>query len=326
MKRGMKIGLSVGISVLAILVAGGMTAGWWMVKRPLEVWAWGTRQTLTGAGLKRIVVGTPVGSQTVFVGGSGPVLVLLHGAGDQAGTWANVAPALVKQYTLVVPDLAGHGDSAPSTGPIETSAVFRALEAVIADQAGGRRVTIVGNSLGAWMAMVLAARHPDWVERVVAVNGGALKHVNTSVKLLPRNRAEARETMAQVRDAAAPPIPDAVLDDLVRLAKVGPIARFAATAASMEAWVLTEEQLRTLKVPVRLIWGASDQLMPLDYARRLEAALPDVKLVTLEHCGHAPQQEAPRRFLAALQGVLGEAPASVAPVAAVSGGESHDSR
>lgn len=320
MKRGVKIGLIAGITALAILVAGGITAGWWMLKRPLEVWAWGTRQTLTSAGLKKVIVPTPAGPQTVFVGGSGPVLMLLHGAGDQAGTWAHVAPALAKHHTLIIPDLAGHGASAPSTGPIETSAVYGGLEAVLANQAGGRRMTIVGNSLGAWMAMVLAQRHPEWVERVVAVNGGALKNANASVKLFPRNREEARETMAQIRDGSAPPIPDAVLDDLVRLAEVGPMARFAATAASMDLWVLTEEQLRTLKVPVRLIWGTSDKLMPLEYAKRLEALLPDAKLVTLDHCGHVPQQEAPRRFLAALQEVLEEGPA------ATSSREGHDPR
>jgi len=308
----MKKGWIAGIVGLAVLAGGGITAGWWMVKRPLGVWAWGTRQSLTGAGLKRTMIQTPAGPQAVFVGGSGPVLVLLHGAGDQAGTWGAVVPALAKRFTLIVPDLAGHGDSAPATGPIETSAIFSGLEGVLANQAGGRKVTIVGNSLGAWMAMVLAARHPEWVERVVAVNGGALKHLNASVKLLPQTREEARATLAQIRDASAPQIPDGVLDDMVRLSANGPLARFAATAAGMEAWVLTEDQLRELKVPVSLIWGASDQLMPLEYARRLEAALPQAKLVALERCGHVPQQEAPRRFLAALQAELGVEPAPAA--------------
>jgi pimeloyl-ACP methyl ester carboxylesterase len=240
------------------------------------------------------------------------VLVLLHGAGDQAGTWLHVAPSLAKRYTLVIPDLAGHGDSAPATGPIPTADIFGALEAVIASQAQGQRLTVVGNSLGAWMAMVLATRHPDWVERVVAVNGGPLKGTNTNVRMLPTTRQEARETMAQLRDASSPAIPDKVLDDMVRQAPTGPLFRFAITAASMDAWILTEEDLRTLKVPVRLIWGVSDGLMPMDYAQRMLAVLPDAELIPIEHCGHMPQQEAPERFKTALDHALGGASAPAA--------------
>ena len=297
-----------GSLLLALFVLGFLFVGWLLLKRPLEVFAWGTRRSLVRAGLKKLAVEAPVGPQTVFVGGSGPVLVLLHGAGDQAGTWSRVAPILVKRHTLVIPDLAGHGASAPSTGPIQASDVFSGLEAVISSQAGGRRVTLVGNSLGAWMAMVLATRHPDWVNRVIAVNGGALKGPNDRVRLLPRTRQEARESMAQLRDPGSPAIPDNVLDDIARVAGTGPLARFAATAASMEEWILGEEQLRALRMPVRLIWGVSDGLMPLEYAQRMLAVLPDALLIPLERCGHVPQQEAPDRFETALFASLGEGP------------------
>ena len=295
--------------LLALLVAGGLFAGWLLVKRPLEVFAWGARRSLRRAGLKKIVVRAPAGSQTAFVGGSGPVLVLLHGAGDQAGTWFHVAPSLARRYTLVIPDLAGHGDSAPSAGPIPFSDVLGGLEAVISDQAAGGRVTLVGNSLGAWMAMVFAARHPERVERVVAVNGGPLVGSGGGPNLLPRTREEARETMARLRDAGSPAIPDRVLDDVVRRGATSPIARLAAAAAGMAPFLLGEDQLRAFEVPVRLVWGVSDGLMPLDYARRMAAVLPDVALIPVERCGHVPQQEAAERFLSALEKALGDAPA-----------------
>jgi len=72
----------------------------------------------------------------------------------------------------------------------------------------------------------------------------------------------------------------------------------------MEDWVLSEAQLRSLHMPVRLIWGVSDGLMPMDYAQRMVAVLPDVQLVPIERCGHVPQQEAPERFMAALRQVM----------------------
>ena len=305
----MTLGSLLWILVLAGLVSGSAVVGWLFAKRPLAVAFWGTRRSLLRSGLKKLLVEAPIGPQTVFVGGSGPILLLLHGAGDHAGTWFRVVPALLKRYTLVLPDLAGHGESAPVTGPIQTSEIISGLEAVIASQVAGRPMTLVGNSLGAWMAMVLASRHAAAVVRVVPVNGGALKGLNEEVSLLPTTRQEARETMARLRDASSPAIPDYILDDLVRRTGTGALTRFAATAATMDGWLLDEGQVGLLKMPVRLVWGVADQLMPLDYAQRMVALLPDGELIPIERCGHIPQTEAPERFKAALLQALGEAPA-----------------
>jgi len=294
-----------GIVLLAALLPGCLFVAWMLVKRPLEVWVWASRRMLLRAGLRKIVVQTPLGPQTAFVGGVGPVLVFLHGVTHQAGTWARVVPSLAGRYTLVIPDLAGHGESAPRTGPLPGLDVYQGLEAVISTQAQGRPATLVGNSLGAWMAMVLADRHPDRVERLVLVNGGALGGWNLRVNLAPKTREETRATMAQLMDASSPAIPDNILDDMARRAASSPVARMLAAPGSMEAWLLTEDQLRTLRMPVRLIWGVSDQMFPVDYARRMAAVLPDAELIPIERCGHIPQQEAPGRFKAALARALG---------------------
>jgi pimeloyl-ACP methyl ester carboxylesterase len=298
---------------LALVAAGGLAAGWLFVKRPLEVFEWFARRALVKAGLKKIVVPATPGPQTVFVGGSGQVLVLLHGVGDNAGTWFHVARSLAARYTLVVPDLAGHGESAPSAGPIAFSDIFGGVEAVVEREAGRSRVTLVGNSLGAWVAMVFAARHPERVARVVAINGGPLVGSGGGPSLLPKTREEARDTMARLRAPGSPAIPANVLDDMVRRGPTGPIARFAAAAARAAPFLMTEDRLRELKTPVRLVWGVSDQLMPVDYARRMAAVLPDVELIPVERCGHVPQQEAPERFLPALEKALGNLPESTPP-------------
>ena len=296
-----------------LLAAGCLFAGWLFVKRPLEVFAWFARRALVKAGLKKTVVASPVGPQMAFVGGSGPVLVLLHGVGDNAGTWFHVARSLAARYRLVIPDLAGHGESAPTAGPIPFADLFGGIEAVVEKQSGSSRVTLVGNSLGAWLAMVFAARHPERVERVVAVNGGPLMGSGGGPSLLPKTREEARDSMARLRDPGSPAVPANVLDDMVRRGPTGPIARFTATAASIGAWLLSENQLRGLKTPVRLVWGVSDQLMPMDYAKRMVAVLPDVELIPVERCGHIPQQEAPGRFEEALLRALGNTSPSMPP-------------
>jgi pimeloyl-ACP methyl ester carboxylesterase len=296
-----------GIVLVVILAVAGGAAVWvgWMVRyRPLTLFAWQTRAALRMAGLRKVSVASPAGEQSAFVGGRGPMVVLLHGAGDNAGTWFKVAPELVGSHRLIVPDLAGHGDSAPRNGPIDITDVLAGVEAVLDAVAPREKVVLVGNSLGAWVATLVAQRHPERVTMVVCVDGGPLPGGNAHARILPATRDEARKSVAQTRDPGSSPIPGFVLDDIVRQARVGPLARFAATAATMNRFVLDETQLRALPVPIRLIWGASDRLMPLDYARRMQAALPDAHLVTLERCGHVPQIECPEAFVAALRKAL----------------------
>ena len=111
--------------------------------------------------------------------------------------------------------------------------------------------------------------------------------------------------MAQLRHPSSPKLPDGVLDDVVRIAKEGPLPRAAAGAPDLGDFSLTEAQLADLRMPVRLVWGVADQLMPVAYAQSMLAALPDGAYIPLETCGHIPQQEAPGRFLEALEQALG---------------------
>ncbi len=286
----------VAAALLAVAVAW---AAWLFWQRPLAVYAWKTRWDLRSSGLHQRLVPSPAGPQCVFSGGSGPPLVLLHGAGDQAGSWSRLAVPLLREHTLIVPDLAGHGRSHPRRGPISVQQVLAGVEAVMAEYASRGPAVVVGNSLGGWMAMLVAHRHPEWVKRVIVVNGGAITGTNEEARILPRTRQEARQAMAQVRDAASPKIPDFVLDDVVREAQRGPLSRLAASAATMGSFTL-DGRLGEIGPPVHLVWGESDTLMPLDYARRMLRELPQATLATIPRCGHVPQVECPDKLLAVL--------------------------
>jgi pimeloyl-ACP methyl ester carboxylesterase len=295
------------LAAAVLLVLAGIAVFLFARMRPLAVHAAAGRRALGSTGLSKASVASPAGPQTYFRGGSGPVLVLLHGAGDQAGAWSIVAPKLLPGRTLVVPDLAGHGGSAPETGEISVETLLQGLGAVLDEVAPKEPVTIVGNSLGAWLACLWARDHPDRVERLVLVNGGPLKHATEGITLLPKDRAEARKAVEALRDPGSVRVPDFVLDDVVRQAANGPLARFAATAGRMEPFVL-EGRLGEVRTPVDLLWGASDEVMPLAYAEKLRAGLPRARLTTLPRCGHVPQQECPSAFSEALGKLLSEPP------------------
>jgi pimeloyl-ACP methyl ester carboxylesterase len=314
MSRAAKVVLAVVALALLLLLAGGLCI--WL--RPIAVFTWFERRALAKAGFTSSVIETPGGPMTVWEAGTGPTLVLLHGAGDQAAAWTLVAPQFTGRYRVLIPDLPGHADSAPSEGLLPLGTLLGGVTAVMEGKAGSQPAVLVGNSLGAWLAMLYAREHSDRVSRIVAVDGGPLRGERADyVTLTPANREEARKLVALLRDPGSPPIPDFVLDDMVRSARNGPVARIAATAADMERYLL-DGKLGDFHTPVDLIWGESDRLLDLNYAHRMEVQLPAARLTVLPRCGHVSLRECPKGLTAALQRVLSEpAPeARAAPAAA----------
>ena len=281
-----------------------IVATWFFFMRPLTLDSWVSRFALGAAGLEQRSIEGPDGRLSWFEGGGGDTtLVLLHGEGEQAGNWARVTMPLVERYRVVIPDLAGHGDSDPAEGPIGIDQVFAGLEAILDESSDGQPVVLVGNSLGARVAFLIALERPSQVERIVALNGGPLRLEDPKVNVFPNNREEARRTMEGLMGPSAKSIPDTVLDDIVRRAQTSPAARLKAGADGADAFFL-DGQLHEVRTPVDLIWGLADQLYPVEYAKRLKGALPSARLTTLPDCGHVPQRECPVIMVEALLQVL----------------------
>ncbi|MFI5197619.1 MAG: alpha/beta fold hydrolase [Thermoanaerobaculia bacterium] len=298
MSRVARITLSCAVAVLVAVAAAALV----FYTRPLATLAWLGRRRLTSAGFEKRFHPSAVGPQRIFSGGGGAPVVLVHGAGDQAGGWSKVAPRLAKTFTVVAVDLAGHGESAPTAGPLPFTTLLAGFDGAMKELPLGK-VTLVGNSLGAWVATVWAKEHADRVGHLVLVNGGPLLGDRPDLTLQPKNRAEADRTLAALRDPSAPMIPDFVVDDIIRVAATGPIARLAADPRNLSAYLL-DGKLGSFDVPVDLLWGASDKLVSVDYARRLAAQLPAARLTTIDRCGHAPQVECADRFADALVRIL----------------------
>jgi pimeloyl-ACP methyl ester carboxylesterase len=166
---------------------------------------------------------------------------------------------------------------------------------------------LVGNSLGAWLAMLYAHDYPANVTRLVAINGGAITNVNPAVNLFPETREEARETMKALMGPATLPLPDFVLDDIIRHARVGPAGRFVLT---LDEWgpYLLDGRLDEVVVPVELVWGDGDDLWTLDVAQVLLDGLPRARLHTVHGCGHVTHRECPDKTAEAIKKALAMPP------------------
>ena len=105
--------------------------------------------------------------------GSGPAVVLVHGITSTSATWANVLPYLAERFTVIAPDLLGHGESAKPRGDYSLGAYASGIRDLLI-ALGHDRATFVGHSLGGGVAMQLAYQFPEHCERLVLVSSGGL--------------------------------------------------------------------------------------------------------------------------------------------------------
>lgn len=300
------------VGVTALAIVGAVAPIAWAWRHPMTLYVWSMRRTLDRAGFEDRELPTAGGALHFRIAGAGRPLLFLHGAGDQAGAWATVAPAFADRYRVIVPDLPGHGDSAPADGPLTMTRIVEDTARLLDEVAPDGGAIVVGNSLGAWVACLVALERPGRIDRIVAVNGGPL-HADVSPSVLvPRDREAARALVERLRDPASPPVPDLILDDLVDWFGAGAIPRLLAASNDFEAHIL-DGRMRELTVPVDVVWGRSDRLFPEDYPERLLTSLPAGRLTWLAGCGHAPQSECAAPFRATLDEVLDAGPPGPTP-------------
>jgi abhydrolase domain-containing protein 6 len=247
-----------------------------------------TRAALAASGFVRHEAGGSVWFEHPNDGA--PTLVLVHGANDHAGTWFSVAPVLARLYRVIIPDLPGHGDSEPRSGPIPISLIVSQLETILA---GERDLTLLGNSLGGWVVLLYALRHPERVSRLFLEASGGLTRPLSS-PLVARDREEAMVVLRAVHGPHFQP-PEWVIDALLQRATDSPMLRLSEVQEHA-----IEHRLGEIDVPTSLIWGAYDGVLPLSYAEALQQAIRGSSLHVLEGAGHIPHLQQPERFLACL--------------------------
>jgi pimeloyl-ACP methyl ester carboxylesterase len=262
-----------------------------------------------------------LGGLRYFVGGEGPPLVLVHGLGGMATNWRLVAPALAAERRVILPDLPGHGGSAPLKGAA-TLDPFAEAVLIVLEAERAAPAPWVGHSLGALVALRAAALQPDAVSGVVLAAGAGISSATrlgeatlTVLGVTKPGRLIGRRAHAVghsrlgrrlafgwwgVADADGfdPAMAEAFL--------LGP-PQHADTVTAGRALLAGDPRtdLDGVTCPCLCLWGASDNWVPLkdgiEYARRLRAPLR-----VIADCGHLLIGERPDAVLAAVRTFLAE--------------------
>jgi pimeloyl-ACP methyl ester carboxylesterase len=250
--------------------------------------------------------------------GCGPVLVLLHGMAGSSFTWRYVLPELARRFTVVAPDLLGHGDSDKPRTEYSVSAHANVVRDLLA-ALGHTRATLLGQSYGGGVAMQLAYQYPDRCERLILVSSGGLGRevspllrglaVPGAAQLFPlvcspahRRLGERLARAAMRLGLRAAPVVEEIWRSYATLADADARQAFFRTLGGVidvdgQSVSATDRLYLASHVPTLIVWGADDRLIPVEHAHAAHAAIPGSRLTVFDGVGHFPHSEAPERFV-----------------------------
>lgn len=249
--------------------------------------------------------------------GSGPVLLLIHGMGCDSSTWDSVIEPLAEHFTVLAPDLLGHGESDKPTGDYSLGGYANGMRDLLT-VLGIDRVTIVGHSFGGGVAMQFAYQFPERTERVVLVSTGGLgREVSPLIRAMTLPGAGAALAIATARPWR--PVVSATLQALsstgwASTRDLGEVARIYESLAEPRSraavrrltshvldWrgqfiTMTDRTYLAQLMPVLVVWGRDDMVIPVAHATHAaRASLSDVRV--LDRSGHFPHRDHPQRFV-----------------------------
>jgi pimeloyl-ACP methyl ester carboxylesterase len=254
-------------------------------------------------------------------GTAGPVVVLIHGIASRAAQWHQVMAILGEHFRVIAPDLLGHGLSAKPRGDYSLGAHACGVRDLLA-ALGHDRVTLVGHSLGGGIAMQFAYQFPERIERLALVDAGGLgpdvspflraATLPGSGLVLPLIAGSwARKAAGRVDGLlgkARVTVPAGLREALVGLGSLG-------DGATRDAFVHTARSVIDIRgqmvdgrdrlylavdLPLLVVWGEKDAIIPVDHGRAVCAAVPTARLEVFARSGHFPHLTEPVR----LAGVL----------------------
>lgn len=224
---------------------------------------------------------------------NGEPVVLVHGLGGRAEDWRLLAPHLAKAgYHIYMPDLPGYGRS---ERPRSFSYSVSDESVVVVDfikALGLRQVNLGGWSMGGWIVQIVAARHPEVVRRLMIFDSAGLyvrPDWDTDL-FTPKNPGQLDQLEALLMPHP-PPIPAFVARDILRISHEHAWVLKRALETMLSGTDTTDHILPSLKMPVLILWGAEDRIVPLSSGQKMHELVPQSELDVFNGCGHlAPEQ------------------------------------
>lgn len=249
--------------------------------------------------------------------GSGPALLLLHGMACDSTTWAPVIDELAEHFTVIAPDLLGHGESDKPNADYSLGGFANGMRDLLT-VLGIAQATVVGHSFGGGIAMQFAYQFPERTERIILVSTGGLgPEVTPLIRLitLPGAGLVTRAITAKpIRPIVASTfrsmsqLPLMVFRDFNEIADVYEkladpaqtlaIQRLARTVLDWRGQFVTmrDRAYLTKLMPVMLIWGHDDLVLPVNHAQNLPM-MSTSEVHIFEHAGHFPHKDHPEAFI-----------------------------
>lgn len=240
----------------------------------------------------------------------GPALLLIHGSNSMLQTWEPLVALLGDKYRLISLDLYGHGLTGPDpTGAYDADTNIAAAVRVL-DTVGVDKAYWVGNSMGGWLTWRAGLSVPERTSGLVLIDaagaqveqkiqpylGARLAQSSIGQILLPEITPRFLVKSSLEENFARPELlTEELVDRYWELLRF-PGNRKAAvdrgkTPREPEKWA----EVGSLKMPILLLWGEQDKVIPLSHARAFAAAIPGSKLITYADAGHLPMEETPEQ-------------------------------
>lgn len=299
--------LLVGVPLLAAVI-------FFALLRPLNLLIAETQVRLWFDGIHSEYMEIPfAGSEHVrvhyFAGGSGSPVVLVHGLGGRAEDWANLMPLLVRDHHRVYAlDLPGYGRSAwPRNASYSIREESQAVESFM-DHLHLSHTDLSGWSMGGWIAMRVALDQPQRIRRLVVFDSAGITFdLNWNTALFePDTPEKLRELDDLLWPTPAPRVPGFIQHAIFRyVAEHGWVVR-----RNMDSMLtrqgLLDHELGALKMPMLIVWGQQDHLLPVSMGEQIHHDVPQSELEIFAGCGHLGPEQCAGRMAPVVNGFLDE--------------------
>src|SRR3954468_8431192 len=242
--------------------------------------------------------------------GDGAPVLLIHGLGYTREGWGPLRELLARRYRVLSFDNRGIGESDIPPGPYTVAQLTDDTVQVL-DEAGVERAHVVAGSLGGMVAQLLAAEHPDRVDKLVLVGttpggAGAFPLPQKTLALMAEAATMAPDVAMRrfVENALAPG--STLVDEIVAYRQAHPPdpAGWAAQAAAGAGWD-AGDRLGQITATTLIVAGTADNVVDPRNAQLLADAIPGTRVELIEGAGHLPFWERPEEFASLVEGFLG---------------------